>query len=33
MPPVVADKFLKAVDIFACLQSGPSFCSALAVGK
>jgi hypothetical protein len=33
MPPVVAGKFLKAVDIFACLQSRPSFCSALSVGK
>jgi hypothetical protein len=29
----VPDKFLKAVDIFACLQSGPSFCSAAAIGK
>jgi hypothetical protein len=33
MPLVVPDKFLKAVDIFACLRSGPSFCPALSVGK
>jgi hypothetical protein len=33
MPPVVPDKFLKAVDIFACLEGGPSFCPALSVGK
>jgi hypothetical protein len=33
MPLVVPDKFLKAVDIFACWQSGPSFCPTLAVGK
>src|SRR6476646_7263590 len=33
IPPVVPDKFLKAVDIVARLRSGSSFFPALPVGK